>query len=121
MAGGPATFVPTASLALVSLPHDSLNWPAPHNVYRYSTQALIFSLSHLRMNSSPNLASHPQKGPEWLLHDSHCLSLPEQTCIRAVQGGLFVFDGKKQLVYAHQDQATADHAPMPEVMTACCS
>ena len=35
------------------------------------------------------------------------------------QGGLFIFDGE-EIVYAHKDQGTADHAPMEEVLEACC-
>lgn len=36
------------------------------------------------------------------------------------QGGLFVFDGP-EIIYAHKDAGTADHAPMDEVLEACCS
>lgn len=35
------------------------------------------------------------------------------------QGGLFVFDGDKVL-YAWRDGTVADHAPMEEIMGACC-
>ncbi|CAL8460633.1 g163 [Coccomyxa elongata] len=35
------------------------------------------------------------------------------------QGGLFVFDGA-EVLYAHKDEGTADHAPMADVLAACC-
>lgn len=35
------------------------------------------------------------------------------------QGGLFVFDGA-DVLYAHKDEGTADHAPMEDVLAACC-
>ena len=38
-----------------------------------------------------------------------------------LQGGLFVFDKDRNLVYGHCDQGTADHAPQDQVMQACCS
>ena len=38
-----------------------------------------------------------------------------------LQGGLFVFDKDRRLVYGHCDQGTADHAPQDQVMHACCS
>jgi len=37
-----------------------------------------------------------------------------------LQGGLFVFDGP-EIIYAHKDAGTADHAPMDEVLEACCA
>ena len=39
--------------------------------------------------------------------------------LQHLQGGLFVFDGS-EVVYAHKDAGTADHAPMSEVLEACC-
>ncbi|EIE25407.1 hypothetical protein COCSUDRAFT_61626 [Coccomyxa subellipsoidea C-169] len=35
------------------------------------------------------------------------------------QGGLFIFDGA-EVLYAHKDAGTADHAPMADVIAACC-
>ncbi|KAJ1293775.1 hypothetical protein BS78_01G094700 [Paspalum vaginatum] len=36
------------------------------------------------------------------------------------QGGMFVFRGK-ELVYSWRDEGTGDHAPMDDVLSACCS
>ncbi|TYH38181.1 hypothetical protein ES332_D12G092700v1 [Gossypium tomentosum] len=35
------------------------------------------------------------------------------------QGGMFVFKGK-QLLYAHKDEGTGDHAPLDQVFDICC-
>lgn len=39
--------------------------------------------------------------------------------VAGLQGGLFIFDGP-EIIYSHKDAGTADHAPMNEVLEACC-
>ena len=34
------------------------------------------------------------------------------------QGGMVIFKGTSEVVYARKDEATADHAPLDEVMNA---
>ncbi len=37
---------------------------------------------------------------------------------RFSQGGMFVFKGK-ELIYAHKDEGTGDHAPLDDVFKSC--
>jgi hypothetical protein len=46
--------------------------------------------------------------------DSHPLTV-SGFCL---QGGIFVFRGK-ELMYSWRDEATGDHAPMDDVLSAC--
>ncbi|TYI50261.1 hypothetical protein E1A91_D12G090300v1 [Gossypium mustelinum] len=44
---------------------------------------------------------------------------PDETSSVLQQGGMFVFKGK-QLLYAHKDEGTGDHAPLDQVFDICC-
>lgn len=47
-------------------------------------------------------------------------SVLQRESLAGLQGGLFVFDGP-EIIYAHKDAGTADHAPMDQVLEACCA